>query len=510
KLLEKLTKLSDGLFIYASTVVKMVTANNAALIEQVEVLQKIVNLSNHLQLEELYSEIVKKAVSHHDSSVQASRLHVLHTILCAMHPISVSVVADLARTTVEVVTLVVGNLHAVMYKADDGMIYTYHASFADYILKDLITVTTFNPHCNAGMHHEFLAVRCYEIMEEQLCFNICGLESSFVKDVDVPDLEMRIENKISNTLKYAVFKWMAHVNLSSGLHKVTGAYESSHMMTIETPSEVWDIATSPDGKQVVSGSNDQTVCIWDALSGDLVKKLKGHTSSVLSVAFSPDGNQVLSGSSDQTVCIWDALTGDLVKELKGHTSYVDSVAFSPDGKKVVSGSGDQTVCIWDALTGDLVKKLKGHTDWVCSVAFSPDSKQVVSGSHDKIVHIWDALTGNLVKELKGHTDWVRSVAFSPNGKQVVSGSNDQTVRIWDALTGDLVKELKGHTSYVWSVALSPDSKQVVSGSYDGTVRIWDALTGDLVKELEGHTSSVLSVAFFPDGKQVVSGSNDKT
>ncbi|KAG6842879.1 hypothetical protein H0H87_009699, partial [Tephrocybe sp. NHM501043] len=61
ELLKKLTKLSDGLFIYAATVVKMVTANNAVLIEQVQVLQEIVNLGNHLQLEDLYSEIVKKA-----------------------------------------------------------------------------------------------------------------------------------------------------------------------------------------------------------------------------------------------------------------------------------------------------------------------------------------------------------------------------------------------------------------------------------------------------------------
>ncbi|KAG6826475.1 hypothetical protein H0H87_007154 [Tephrocybe sp. NHM501043] len=122
-----------------------------------------------------------------------------------MHPISVSVVAGLAKTTVEVVALVLGSLHAVMYKADDGMIYTYHASFADYILQAPTTATRFNPHCNAGMHHEFLALRCIEIMEEELCFNICGLESSFVKDVDVPDLSMHLENRISKTLKGSQF-----------------------------------------------------------------------------------------------------------------------------------------------------------------------------------------------------------------------------------------------------------------------------------------------------------------
>ncbi|KAG6815602.1 hypothetical protein H0H87_000210 [Tephrocybe sp. NHM501043] len=568
KLLKNLTKMSDGLFIYAATVVKMVTANNAALTEQVQVLQKIVNLSTHLQLEGLYSEIVKKAVSHHDNTVQASRLQVLHTILCAMHPISVSVLADLSKTTVEVVALVLGNLHAVMYKADDGMIYTYHASFADYILQAPITATIFNPHCNAGMHHEFLAMRCYEIMEKQLCFNICGLESSFVKDVDVPDLAMRIEDRISNTLKYAVFKWMAHTSLTSGLHEVVqnkpqhfveklllfwievvnllnGRREGMQMFDMlitwiskETWSRrlkghtnsIWSVAFFLDGKQVLSGSSDYTVCIWDALTGDLVKELKGHTSPVWSVAVSPDGKHVVSGSADQTVHIWDALTGDLVKELKGHTAPVRSVAFSPDGKQVVSGSDDPVVYIWDALTGDLVKELKGHTSSVDSVSFSPDGKQVVSGSDDQTVCIWDALIGDLVKELKGHTKSVSSVAFSPDSKhelkghtrsvpsvafspdgtQVVSGSIDKTVCIWDALIGDLVKEFKGHTSSVLSVAFSPDGTKVVTGSYDQTVCIWDAFTGVLVMQVKGHSSYVLSVAFSPDGKQVVSGSNDHT
>ncbi|KAG6843192.1 hypothetical protein H0H87_007050, partial [Tephrocybe sp. NHM501043] len=138
--------------------------------------------------------------------------------------------------------------------------------------------------------------------------------------------------------------------------------------------------------------------IWDALTGALVKEFKGHTRAVQSVAFSPDGQQVVSGSNDQTVCIWDALTGDLVKQLKGHTRAVQSVAFSPDAKEVVSGSNDQTVHIWDALTGDLVKELKGHTDSVQSVAFSPDSKQVMLGSNDGTVQIWDSLTGELVKK----------------------------------------------------------------------------------------------------------------
>lgn len=62
-----------------------------------------------------------------------------------------------------------------------------------------------------------------------------------------------------------------------------------------------------------------------------LQTLEGHTDYVYSVAFSPDGKQIVSGSWDNTVRLWDAATGAVLQILEGHTSYVNSVAFSPDG-----------------------------------------------------------------------------------------------------------------------------------------------------------------------------------
>jgi hypothetical protein len=241
--------------------------------------------------------------------------------------------------------------------------------------------------------------------------------------------------------------------------------------------EVTSVAFSPDGKQVVSGSYNNTVRLWDAVTGAALQTLEGFYHPVSSVAFSPDGKQVISGSRDSTVQLWDTITGAALRTLEGHSGSINSVAFSPDGKQVVSGSWDNTVQLWDTITGAALQTLKGHSGSICSVIFSPDGKKVVSGSWDNTVRLWDTATGAALQTLKGHSNYVSSVAFSPDGKQIVSGSGDRTVRLWGTAIRAVLEALESYSSPINSVAFSANGKQVVSGSSDNIVRLWDTMTG---------------------------------
>ncbi|MDR1912638.1 MAG: caspase family protein [Helicobacteraceae bacterium] len=244
-------------------------------------------------------------------------------------------------------------------------------------------------------------------------------------------------------------------------------------------SLVNSVAFSADNRYVLSGSDDNTVRLWDIKTGKEIRRFTGHSSSVYSVAFSADGKYALSGSGDKTVRLWDIKTGKEIRRFTGHSSSVYSVAFSFDSRYALSGSADKTVRLWDIKTGKEIRRFTGHSDWVSSVAFSADGKYALSGSYDETVRLWDTQTGKEIRRFAGQGDGrIYSVAFSFDGKYALSGSGDKTVRLWDIQTGREIRRFTGHSSLVNSVAFSSDSKYALSGSDDQTVRLWDIQTGD--------------------------------
>ena len=120
----------------------------------------------------------------------------------------------------------------------------------------------------------------------------------------------------------------------------------------------------------------------------LLMTLKGHTGGINCVAFSNDNTCIVSGSNDNSVCVWDASTGALLTTLNGHTNSVNSVAFSSDGTRIMSGSKDGSLCIWDASLGTLLTTMKNCNIYsISSVAFSSDGTPIVSGSNNKSLHV---------------------------------------------------------------------------------------------------------------------------
>jgi len=273
---------------------------------------------------------------------------------------------------------------------------------------------------------------------------------------------------------------------------------------------VLSVAFSPDGRRIVTGSEDNTAKVWDAETGRELLTLKGHADVVFSVAFSPDGRRIVTGSYDKTAKVWDAANSRELLTLNGHDGPIESVAFSPDSRWIITGGRDNTAKLWNAETGGELLTLKGHAQVVMSVAFSPDGRRILTGSVDKTAKVWDAENGRELIILNGHTSSVRSVAFSPDGRRILTGSFDKSAKVWDAETGRELLTLNGHTDGVFSVAFSPDGRRILTGDGDRTAKVWDAEDGRELLALEGHNAPVYSVACSSDGRRIVTGSFDKT
>jgi WD40 repeat protein len=236
--------------------------------------------------------------------------------------------------------------------------------------------------------------------------------------------------------------------------------------------KVRSVAWSPDGQRIASGSEDTTVQVWNASSGDLFLTYSNHSHLVRCVGWSPNGLYIASGGNDGTVQVWDSSTGNHILTYRGHSDWVYAVAWSPDGNYIASCGVDQTIQIWNATTGSTIFTYLGHIDDVRSVAFSPDGGYIASGSEDGTAQIWDTAEGKKVQTFQSYTLGVNTVAWSHDGKYLASGSNDAIVQLWSIPKGDLFYTYRGHTDRVYSLTWSPDDQRIASGGSDATVQVW--------------------------------------
>ncbi|MDY9927970.1 NB-ARC domain-containing protein [Methanosarcina sp.] len=276
----------------------------------------------------------------------------------------------------------------------------------------------------------------------------------------------------------------------------------------EENEEVRDVAVTPNGKYVISASDDNTLKVWDLETGEEKITLRGHNDSVRAVSVTPNGRYAVSASIDRTLKVWNLEKGKEKTTFIGHTGGVNAVAITPDGKSVISASDDHTLKVWDLETGEEKAILTGHNSEVKDVAVTPDGRYAVSSSYDRTLRVWNLKTGKEKTTIMKHIKSVSSVAITPDGKSVISDSNDQ-LKVWDIETGE-EKAILGKQFITWAVAVAPNGKYAVSASAFGEIVIWDIETGKEKAILKGHDQGVIAVAITPNSKYAISASYDRT
>jgi WD40 repeat protein len=242
--------------------------------------------------------------------------------------------------------------------------------------------------------------------------------------------------------------------------------------------------------------------------GPLGRTLVGHSGAVNTLSITPDGKQIVSGSSDNTIKVWDMQSGTELFSLIGHTSIVNKVVLTADGTKAVSASYDKTIKIWDLRYRKEIATLKGHTDTVNEIAITPDGKWLASVSEDRMLKFWDLERDAEIRTFERDWGVPRKVAITPNGKYMIANSGENNLGIWE-LNGDNARPflLIGHTRLITAVVVTPNGKLIVSTSSDGTLRIWDLAVRREVAILKEHQANALALT--PDGRYIVSAGNNE-
>ncbi|KAB5589390.1 vegetative incompatibility protein HET-E-1 [Ceratobasidium theobromae] len=552
---QKLAELSGNLFIYAATAVRYIRAGGGfatASGRSSPILEASSQSSQkHADIDELYTIILAAALEDEkldDEEKDLIRL-VLWTTICVREPVSVKTLAALGGVGDPSLALsALRPLQSVLYVSRSGStVTTFHASFPGFMFDQFRSSRFF---CDEVKHNQFLARRCFELMKEQLRFNICNLESSFVRDKDVKDLDDRIEKYISPVLSYACRYWSDHLQqaaVSEELFSHIGEFLSEQLlfwmevmnlkhwmkvgMKMLRMSKLWLMAST----LMLDIFAERLMVIEQACSAplNLVSHIEDSRRFVASFTENPvsestphiyisslpfcyRSSSVVRNSWRRTRGLAVAL-GEVIEQrptIWNTPRAANSVTFSPDGTRIAFGTDEGIITVKDADNGSLVVgPLKGHEQWVLSVAFSPNGIYIASGSSDSTILVWSANDGTCVAgPFRGHTDAVKSVAFSPDSTRIVSGSWDHSVRVWGVQDATFsLDPFLGHTKAINSVAVSPDGTRIISGSDDHTVYIWDAHQGTcIISPLAGHSGSVTSVAFSPDGTYIISGSKDCT
>jgi WD40 repeat protein len=290
------------------------------------------------------------------------------------------------------------------------------------------------------------------------------------------------------------------------------------MMTLEGHEDlVQAMHYFPDGKRMISGSDDKTTRRWDMQTGKEIEKTRHiYEWDVRVVAVSRDGRWVITaGGVDEHVGELEACdveTG-IVKTFKGHSRQINCIDICADSTLFASGSNDDTTRIWNLDTGKLVAGPFESADWVGAVRFSRDSKKLAVNSWlGQCLEVWNMQTQKLHKRVEDWSGtgitfasvfWTNEETILAVFSFITDSDPAATIYEFDASTLETVgAPFKGHTDIICGLALSLDGALVASASHDDTIKLWAFESRQLLASFHVELQYLSPLILSPDSGQL--------
>jgi serine/threonine protein kinase len=266
------------------------------------------------------------------------------------------------------------------------------------------------------------------------------------------------------------------------------------------------LAYGADGSTLITASDDSTLRIWAAGTGDIVRII--HMDHGAPTSLAVNDRYAATGHKDGTVSVWDLAAGTKIADLRRNEAPVWALTFTKSGRLAVT-SHDWTVSLWDIRKPDgPIHVFSAHTNPVQAIALSSSGDYLASGGADKQVRLWSLDTLDNVRTYRTQSDFVTALAFSNDDELIASGTLNGRISIFRTRSATRLGRLRDHSGQVTALAFSPDGRLLVSTSEDGTVRIRETNRWRTLKTLPDHRGPVNALAFSPDGRTFASAGAD--
>ena len=276
--------------------------------------------------------------------------------------------------------------------------------------------------------------------------------------------------------------------------------------------ETWSVGFSPDGRTIVTGSDDGTLRLWAASSGELIETLGPFESTVVSCRISPDGRRLAALLLDGALQVWKFDT--VSQRTHGEPEVVDPhrkgrcLSWSDDSQSLATGGYDGETVLYQAMPLAVTKTLHDHEKTVRQVRFWEQGRSVLSVSNDgRSLRRLITSPGVGISEIQEDSE-IHSHVVLPDGDTIAFGLRSGVVSLRRLSTEEQVAVLVGHQERVRSLALSPDGKVLVSGDESGLLRFWRVENRQLMMSVQHGRSSINDLAFSPAGDVLAIATHD--
>ncbi len=222
--------------------------------------------------------------------------------------------------------------------------------------------------------------------------------------------------------------------------------------------------------------HNHTVVLWDEPT-QAVEELKGHQNTVWDLAWSPDGTRLATGSMDSTIRVWNVQPPAELERSIPLNAYVHGIAWSPDGASVAVARHIGGIQVWDTSTWTLNRALEGaNVEPAYRVAWSCDGELLaaVGGRGTAAaLQLWEGRSPRAVQRLTRGQGPLVALAWSPTNEFLATGDAAGVIDVWRRERWDCPEKSWGaHHGQITSIAFSHDGQYLVSKGEDGNVLLW--------------------------------------